>query len=525
MNELPKDPIKRFNVFRENPYLFLKYCVYTRDQVDSKNPIKLYPADKDYLRLFIKLWHRERMIAVPKSRRMVMSWTCIPLALWDCIFRKGKAWAFVSKKEEDSAELVERAEFVFNHIPPEMIPRNMLPKISGGKMKKSPPVLEFDFGNGDTSVIKGFPMGADQLRQFTFSGIFGDECAFWPDAENFYTGAKPTTDGGGKMILVSSRSPGFFKRLVFDKLDHKGSNFAAVPPAPVRVPMQGVQIWRNPNNGFVVFELSYDADPAKRSKEFREALEKSLPRHQFMREYGKSWETFEGLPVYPNYQEHIHGSNKELSPELGIPILLGFDFGLTPACVITQRQGNRLVCMKEFVSRNTHIKAFAPKVLNWIKFNMEQWYNQKSKMIYVYIDPAGFKRSETDFRTCALELRECGFDNIRPGPVDFEKRRSSVEHFLMYLDKEGPGLEVSIPGCPVLHEGFKGGYRYADSASNIEPDKVRPLKDSYSHIHDALQYVAYGALIDGNSKKFDIPRPEYGFAGHVGGNRWPSRKV
>jgi hypothetical protein len=59
-------------------------------------------------------------------------------------------------------------------------------------------------------------MGADQLRQFTFSGILGDECAFWEEARKFYSASAPTIEGGGRMTLISSRSPGFFQRLCYD---------------------------------------------------------------------------------------------------------------------------------------------------------------------------------------------------------------------------------------------------------------------------------------------------------------------
>jgi hypothetical protein len=50
------------------------------------------------------------------------------------------------------------------------------------------------------------------------TAIFGDECAFWEHARAFYAASKPTIDGGGRITLVSSASPGFFQQLVFDQL-------------------------------------------------------------------------------------------------------------------------------------------------------------------------------------------------------------------------------------------------------------------------------------------------------------------
>lgn len=501
------EALKNYLRYSKDPWAFLTECVFTRDAVDEAQPVKLFP-NREYLRLFTLLWLKEKKIAVPKSRRMTMSWTCIALTLWDCIFHKGREWAFVSKKEDDSAELVSRADFIFRRIPGTKIPKSLLPKIKGGKMTKSPPRLEFDFGNNDTSYIMGFPMGADQLRQFTFSGIFGDECAFWEVAEEFYTGAKPTTDGGGRMILVSSRSPGFFKKIVFDKINAKSMNFPELPPAPVKRPMEGIELWKNPTNEFLVIDTHYTADPEKRHESFRESLKATLPLHQYLREYERNWQTFSGLPVYPNFRSDLHCPENKPKAHLGLPLLVGIDFGLTPAAVVGQLQGNSLKILEEHVSQNEGIVTFMPKVLAALKQSFPEWTTDN---IHFFIDPAGFQRAQTDARTCAQEMSEAGCKHIEPGPVAWEKRKSAVEHFLIYVDKEGAGLEINEERCPLIVEGFRGAYRYADSQSEVESQKPRPIKNAWSHPHDALQYLAYGSQQLNTQITTNIPIPTYGF--------------
>lgn len=507
-----KEQLANYIRYKKSAWDFLCECVYTRDAVDSENPIKLYPGHRDYLRLFALLWQREKMLAIPKSRRMTMSWTVIALTLWDCIFHKGREHAFVSKKEDDSAELVARAEFIFNKIPKDKLPPSLLPKIRGKKMTKSPPRLIFDFGNDDVSYIAGFPMGADQLRQFTFSGIFGDEAAFWEVAEEFYTGAKPTLDGGGRMVLVSSRSPGFFKKIVFDQINSKDDNYPERAPAPIKRPMQGVEIWRNPKNNFLIVDIHYTADPEKRAPEFREALLNSLPLHQFLREYDRSWNTFAGQPVYPNFRADIHCPEAKPQAHLGLPLLFGWDFGHTPACVVGQLQGNSLKILKEFTSKNESVRTFAPKVMKMVKQLWPEW-DQKDQRHFV--DPAGFKRNENDMRSCVLEMQEyAGIENIEPGPVTWEDRKTAVENFLISIERDHAGLEINEEACPTLVTGFKGGYRYQDSANEIQPDNLRPIKNFYSHIHDAIQYLCYGASLNMGINSFDdinIPTPSYGF--------------
>ena len=512
MNVTQDEAIKKYKMYRSDPWLFLQDCTFTRDAVDEFEPVKKFP-NYEYLLLFTRLWQREKKIAVPKSRRMTMSWTCIALYLWESIFFQGKETAFVSKKEDDSFELVDRAQFIYNRIPPSKIPKALLPPIIGGAMKKSPPLLEFDFGNGNKSYIKGFPMGAEQLRQYTHSGIFGDECAFWPEAEKFYTGAKPTTDGGGRFTMVSSRAPGFFKKIVFDKINFKGSSFPTTPPVPSKHPMQGVELWKNPKNGFVVMELHYTAHPDKRDPSFREAIKAELPLHEYLREYEKSWETFAGMPVFPDFRRDIHVAKAPLHPHLGLPLLFGWDFGLTPSCILAQLQGNSLKVIKEWVSKNEGIETFAPKVMNEVMLRYSQWSNPY-KDHYHFIDPAGFQKAQTDARTCAQAMCEAApILNLEPGPVGMEKRKEVVNHFLLSVDRDGAGLEIDQNGAPVLLEGMAGGYRYADSQSDVESLRPMPIKDQYSHPCDAFQYLCYGALSKKTSHGLlNIPKPYYGFS-------------
>lgn len=501
--------------YAKNPWAFLSDCVYTLDQVDAQHPIKPFPSDLEYLEFLTAIWTKmpdwaknERLLAVPKSRRMTCSWNFISLFTHDTIFNPGRFHGFVSKKEDDAAELVARAEFIYKHIPEWRIPPVLLPKIKNGKMSKQPPLLEFE---EIESKIQGFPMGSDQLRQFTLSGIFGDEAAFWPDAQKFYSASKPTTDGGGKMILVSSRSPGFFKKIVFDKLDATDLTFKENAPVAVKRPMEGVEVWRNPDNKFVVVDLHYTANPHKRSPAWREAVRRSMPIRDFLMEYEKSWQTYEGKPVYEDFNKPIHVVRGIIEPEPGIPLLLGWDFGLTPACILAQLVGSQLRILEEFIESDGSIRKLAPVVWKHLRVNYTPWTYDHEKIIS-YVDPAGGQRAQTDEKTCISVLRSENFKKIVLGPVDWESRKGAVEEFLIKISKQGPALIVSEDGCPVLIEGFAGGFQYRKEALEIQPDSMRPLKNKFSHPHDALQYVCAGAA--GKQKQYNMPSaplPSYGF--------------
>lgn len=482
-------------------WAFMTECVHTIDQIDSKNPIKLFPNRK-YLRLYCKIWENYPLLVVPKSRRMTMSWTMMGIYAWKFIFRQGQFIGFVSKKEDDADELVKRVKHILDNIPEDKIPKEMLPDY-----KSKYCYLGADELN---NTIRGFPQGADQMRQFTFSDIFGDEAAFWEKAKDFYAAAFPTIDGGGRMTIVSSPAPGFFKKLCFDAIDSLGDiNVAEHQPDKKEV-CEGVTIWLNKKNRFTVFQLHYTADPRKRHAEYKESLKNSMPLQEYLREYELYWDTFSGAPVYPEFSK-LHICDDMPEPVAGLPMLIGFDFGLTPAAIVGQFQEETLFIFKEYIEVNMGAERFSDKVIADIKLRWPQ-FNDLGKHWKTFIDPSGDFRKDTDESTCAQILNSKGFGCI-PGPVAWEKRRHAVVHFLQKMTKEGPAMQLSETGCPMLIKGFKGGYRFSERSIELEPSKLRPVKDEYSHPHDALQYLASGVQNFVQDMKIRVPRPDYSFTG------------
>ena len=268
-----------------------------------------------------------------------------------------------------------------------------------------------------------------------------------------------------------------------------------------------MEIWRNPKNKFVVFQLHYTADPLKRSKEFKETIKGSMPRGQYMQEYELQWDSFSGMPVYPEFNRKHH-CVKEAQPQIGLPLLRGWDFGMTPACVVGQLEMGRLTILKEYVEFNMGIKRFATMVLQDCALRWPEWADNKRDWKDL-IDPAGNTRVDTDENTCANVMAEMGMGPI-PGAIAFEERKQSVEHFMLQRDKQGPLLQVVETECQHLVRGFAGGYRYPEKASEIEQNKLKPLKDEHSHVQDALQMLASRIITmrrRGPSKP--IPGPHY----------------
>ena len=180
--------------------------VYTLDSVDYRTPVKPLPP-YPWLKVTTQEWLDNKLLLVPKSRRMQITWLMACLHLWLAMFHPGMTVFLVSDKEEKSDELVRRCEFILDNIPDTDIL----------KPKKKSRYCYLGFP-GINSYIRGIPQGASQLRQYTASAILFDEFAFWESGQKETLGAaRPTLEGGGRLTIVSSVLEGPWKELVFDE--------------------------------------------------------------------------------------------------------------------------------------------------------------------------------------------------------------------------------------------------------------------------------------------------------------------
>lgn len=211
-----------------HPWPFLRDAVYTIDQqkgADGGGPRKWPGGEiedgvcacpwkcRNYYEHMVRsiYWCREQGIPslIGKSRRLLASWTAIAYFYWLARYRPNQLIAFASRKQghhegEGSAELVRRAWQIHQHLPPEVAPLEV--QYSWCRLR---------FPNG--SEIMGIAQGADQARQYTFTGYLADEFAYWEWAGKTYAALIPTLEGGGQFVGISSAGPGFMEQLYFDR--------------------------------------------------------------------------------------------------------------------------------------------------------------------------------------------------------------------------------------------------------------------------------------------------------------------
>lgn len=209
---------------------------------------------------------------------------------------------------------------------------------------------------------------------------------------------------------------------------------------------------------------------------------------------GQYGSVHDGKPVYPEWNDSLHV--KSIQPIQGVPLDIGLDFGLTPAAVITQVDSRgRLLVLDELCGEDMAIRQFLQDVLipQLVKVYPAWWAGKDRRddpMIRCFGDPAGQQKAQTDEKTCFQEVKSAGL-LIRPGRTNgFVARRGAVAWFLSKLSGGQPTFLLD-PCCGVLRKGFNGGYKYRRlQVTGEDRYTEEPMKNKYSHPHDALQYVA-----------------------------------
>lgn len=207
-------------------------------------------------------------------------------------------------------------------------------------------------------------------------------------------------------------------------------------------------------------------------------------------EYGRS---LVGRPVYEaSFTRDFHVAKSPLIPleYSNYPIIVGMDFGRTPAAVFGQRspQG-ALHILDALYEENIGLEKFLEehvKPLISLRFPKNR--------ILVVGDPAGWDKSQLSEESVKDVFARQNLVALRAPTNDPEKRIAAVEK-LLAKQVGGKAMFLMDPRCSHLIQGLYGGYKYKRKKDgSYEPT---PLKDSFSHDNDALQYLCLGVDFGG----------------------------
>jgi hypothetical protein len=186
-----------------------------------------------------------------------------------------------------------------------------------------------------------------------------------------------------------------------------------------------------------------------------------------------------GRPIFTLYSESKHVAKAILMPERRWPLIVGFDFGLMPGCVIGQLTHRGIRITDEVPASDESLEDFLETYVLPMLAKRYPGYP-----IIGSGDPAGAGRSSNDKRTSFDVLSQNGIKAFPAFTNNFQTRKETVDHFL----RRDEGLIIS-PHCTHLREALGTGYIWKEARNTKGGVVDKADKNEFSHIADALQYL------------------------------------
>ena len=200
--------------------------------------------------------------------------------------------------------------------------------------------------------------------------------------------------------------------------------------------------------------------------------------------------TIDGKPVHPEFVDSVHTADENIEPDMRYPLVLGIDFGRTPACAITQNllHIGRRVVLDELCSTDMSAAIFGPELKRYLEVNYA------GMPVEVWCDPAGGAQGQATEDTPIRILRAAGIPARACESNNPDLRRAAVSNPLMRncMDAK-PALLVS-PKARMIRKGLMGGFCYRRmKLSGAERFTDLPDKGPFSHPVEALEYALMGS--------------------------------
>jgi len=198
----------------------------------------------------------------------------------------------------------------------------------------------------------------------------------------------------------------------------------------------------------------------------------------------------DGKPVHPEFNSTIHLATAPLLPTANLPIIVGLDFGLTPAAAFLQRQvSGQWLALDEVVAIDLDAVGFLPL----LQAKLADLALLAPGLRFEFIgDPSGDNRAQTDSESVMGILRAGGIPVRAAISNDTTLRRAALTRPLTRLVNGKPGFLVS-PKCRVLAKGLAGGFCYKRlQVAGTDRFKDAPDKNEYSHVVEACEYGLLG---------------------------------
>lgn len=198
-----------------------------------------------------------------------------------------------------------------------------------------------------------------------------------------------------------------------------------------------------------------------------------------------------GKPVHNGYNKEIHMARDALIYKPEVDLIVGLDFGRTPAAVWGQHWGGRWYILGEYYLEDVSSEQFAPMVKKELTRRCQglEWGRVK-----LYGDPSGNDPGQASDVTSFQIFRKAGLQVVAASAgLRFEARRAAVDSVLARMVGGYPGI-LFDQSCRMITAGLGGGYKWKTVRGRDGDVTIDvPVKNKYSHPMDAFQYLLAGA--------------------------------
>ncbi len=169
-----------------SPGYFARHVSIYNATVRKWIPFELWPAQQEALAEIAT----HRYIVMLKARQLGMSWLTLTYALWMMLFHPAPNIMLMSKRDDESIELLTRLIQMYEYLPDWMKVRAVVQSSAH----------DFVLSNG--SKAKAFPTSGG--RSYTGTMVILDEADFMPDLNKVLNAIRPTIDAGGQLVMIST---------------------------------------------------------------------------------------------------------------------------------------------------------------------------------------------------------------------------------------------------------------------------------------------------------------------------------
>ena len=183
-----------------DPEYFIRTYIWIESERDprGREPFGLW----DYQERSLNAYLEHRFVVILKARQLGFTTLAMSYALWQCLFKPRANILLISKSQDSADKNLGMARFMYSFLPEWMKARG--PELDGDAAKQ----MIFRFTDGVTNRLKSFAGTKTAGAGETASLVILDEFALMEDPANTYRTIKPTTDAGGKLIIISTARGG-----------------------------------------------------------------------------------------------------------------------------------------------------------------------------------------------------------------------------------------------------------------------------------------------------------------------------